>query len=190
MEWDDGDAFSFFFAQQFRTVWYCEDGVPALQNWALMWGHIHCLVASAGVTLSRMLLVGKAGMRIDGFGPPLRSISGTGGASWEKLVTEQSERHGQGDNAGGGIDGFAPPLPWFPEAARPAGFAEPPANRISGRFPRPVRSSHHSILPRADTWRSPHQFRTRNDRNEMQQTRSSASNLQENQRKRHFSGRS
>ena len=33
------------------------------------------------------------------------------------LVTEQSGQHGQGDNAGGGIDGFAPPLPPFLQAA-------------------------------------------------------------------------
>jgi hypothetical protein len=37
---------------------------------------------------------------------------------------------------------------------------------------------------------SPHQFRTRNDRNETQQTRSNVANREENQRRRSLSGRS
>jgi Caspase domain len=40
---------------------------------------------------------------------PLRSTLPRFGACWERLVTEQSKQYAQGDNAGGGIGGFAPP---------------------------------------------------------------------------------
>jgi hypothetical protein len=72
---------------------------------------------------------------------------------------------------------------------------KPTAQGFAGLIP-PVRSvfNPHAYLPAlpasAGKRRSPHQFRTRNDRNETQQTRSNVSNLQENQRRRSLSGRS
>jgi hypothetical protein len=69
------------------------------------------------------------------------------------------------------------------------------ASQIKALFEAAVQcSAHHSnFFPKASRRQAAitaHQFRTRNDRNETQQTRSNASNLQENQRQRFLSRRS
>jgi hypothetical protein len=60
----------------------------------------------------------------------------------------------------------------------PRGVTEPPANVFA------------AIPASAGKRRSPHQFRTRNDRNETQQTRSNVLNRRENQHRRSLAGRS
>jgi hypothetical protein len=65
-------------------------------------------------------------------------------------------------------------------------------NRKNRVLPAPATTDRGHKRPEGDVRgvRSPHQFRTRNDRNETQQTRSNWSNRQENQRRRSLSGRS
>ena len=84
------------------------------------------------------------------------------------------------------------PLPSFPAATRSAPGAttdrQPTAFATASRN-RSVSPSRSRRL-REGKRRSPHQFRTRNNRNETQQTRSKSSNLEENQRQQLLSRRS